>query len=291
MAPLIGAITAQDFSHRPVQSGNLFAFDEHLASISLHPLNISRLSAASTSQVTPVDEKHANNDAVPTFVRSQGWTVRFSKSWVSTAKGRFSPDQGLMLDKAARGLIAQEPIMRHTQYPSGGAFEFAAGLGSAQHVVYEHDGQNITKLAVRDREGKTLVEIDARDLSAQTLGKHSRSSPSPNSDVAQNSRSRGPQAADPASIHESRLPLLVHVAGRHFHVGPLCKRPAPERQRDLLHALLAEPKTVVSDNFHQDCRTLSFIADIDNVSQFITFEMDRQGNLRGAAGSVMGPVS
>ncbi|KDD66157.1 hypothetical protein V466_25585 [Pseudomonas mandelii PD30] len=280
-----------------MQGGNLFALNDHLPGISLRPgkptlmipsLNISHLSAASTSLAIPVDEKHADNDAVPTFVRSQGRAVGISNRWVSAGKGRFSPDQGLMLEKAARALVAQEPIMRQTQQPNGGTFEFAAGLGSAHHAVYEHDGQNITKLAVRDRGGKTLVEIDARDLSAQSLGKHPRSSSSPDSDVAQNSRSRGAQASDPASIHESRLPLSVHVAGQQFHVGPLRKRLDPELQPNLLQALLAEPKTVVSDNLHQGYRAISFIANIDNANQFITFEMDRQGNLRGAAGAVMG---
>ncbi|WP_223537130.1 hypothetical protein [Pseudomonas sp. GL-B-16] len=235
-----------------------------------------------------MDEKHADNDAVPTIVRSQGRTVGISTSWVSTGKKQFSPDQGLMLDKAARALVNQEPIMWPTQHPNGGTFEFASGLGSAHHVVYEHDEQNITKLAVRDREGKTLAEIDARNLSAQTLGKHPRSSSSPNSDVAQSKRARGPQASDPASIHETRLPLLVHVAGQQFHVGPLRKRLDPERQRTFRQALLAEPKTVVSDSLHQGCRTLSFIVNIDNANQFITLELDRQRNLHGAAGAVMG---
>jgi hypothetical protein len=94
--------------------------------------------------------------------------------------------------------------------------------------VYEHDKKNITKLAVRDKEGKTLSEIDARDLFVQALGKPPSSSSSPNSDVAQSSHSRGPQASNPASIHETRLPLLVHRAGQQFHVGPLRKRLAPE---------------------------------------------------------------
>jgi hypothetical protein len=116
-------------------------------------LNTSRLSAASTSRATPVDEKRADNDAVPTFVRSQGRTVRISKSWVSTGKRQFPPDQGLMLDKAARALVDQEPIMWKTEHPNGGIFEFASGLGSAHHAVYEHDEQNITKLAVHNREG------------------------------------------------------------------------------------------------------------------------------------------
>lgn len=128
-------------------------------------LNISQPVGCVDSRATPVNQKHADNDAVPTFVRSQGRAVGIFKSWVSAGKGRFSPDQGLMLDKAARTLVAQEPIMRQTQHPNGGAFEFASGLGSAHHAVYEHDEQNITKLAVRDREGNTLVEIDARDLS------------------------------------------------------------------------------------------------------------------------------
>lgn len=112
-----------------------------------------------------MDEKQADNDAVPTFVRSQGRAVGIFKSWVSA--GKRSPDQGLVLDKATRALVAQEPVMRQTQHPNGGAFEFTSGLGSAHHAVYEHDEQNISKLAVGDREGKTLVEIDARDQSAK----------------------------------------------------------------------------------------------------------------------------
>jgi hypothetical protein len=226
---------------------------------------------------------------IPTLISSQGRAVAVSKNWVSNGKARCSSDQRLMLDKAARALIGQEPIMKHARQPACGSFEFAAGLGNAHQVVYEHDAQCITRLAVYDRQGNTLAEVDARDLSAQTLssGKRSRVSDSPDSHLAQRSRSVGPQAANPALIHETRLPLEVNVAGQHFHVGPLRKRLDTEQQRNFQLALLTEPKQVVNDSGHQGYRALSFIVEIDNAKQFVTVEFDQQRNLRGAAGQAL----
>lgn len=248
-------------------------------------LNFSQLLAASTSRAKPADERPAGTDAMPTFVRSQGRTVGISKSRVNTDKERLSSEQGLMLDKAVRALAGQEPIMKFTQHATGGAFEFASGLGSAHNAAYEHDGRSITKLTVYDRAGNALAETDARGPSAQALGKRKRISSSQGTYIAQSSRSRGPLPAHPTAIHQTILPSLVHVEGRQFQVGPLSQKIDPYQQDNLLKALLAEPKIVVSDNLHQGDRSLSFTAHIDNTEQFITLEMDREGNLRGAAGT------
>ncbi|MBF7144967.1 MULTISPECIES: hypothetical protein [Pseudomonas] len=182
-----------------------------------------------------------------------------------------------MLDKAARALIGQEPVVRGTHHQNGGAFEFSSAMPNAHHATYEHDGQNITKIIVHDREGVNRAEINAQSSSAQFYGSHISSM-------------GGAHVPSAAIIQDAKLPLKVNLAGQNFHVGPLRKRIANDQYSNLIKALMADSKNLVSDSNHHGYRAVSYTANIDNRSQLITLEFDRERNLEVLQGLSSGVI-
>lgn len=115
-----------------------------------HPMSTSQTAASSKRQL---------HDTLGTIVLHQGAPVGISRNWLNNNVGAISQELHLMLKKGVRALLGDEPIMNFRPLAKGGTFEFSATSGDAHSVEYEHDGLNITRLAVRDAQGSTVTEI------------------------------------------------------------------------------------------------------------------------------------